>query len=315
MGKKSKKKSKPKPSAGVENNIHHHQRQHELSTNRERIITEQLGSLTLDAVEKALADGAACYFCLDEGPDETGKPVVRDCSCRGNDAGCAHLSCMIKYAQQKSKSLVGKDGFHKPWQICLSCKQPFKGKLALDMTSACLSFVESTFGHPRQSLDDKFCVMNAIRLRIETIVYFQREFLTDNLLKEVVLIDEGKMLSKKLLSMIEQITKEEEMTYLQLKELRCDLEAMTYNYLASLNADCLAECISYYEKARDICHLYASRKDDAKAIQISIDALRANSTVCNDSRATDTIMKSTKYVYEHSIKTRGLTSAHTIHYG
>ena len=137
MGKKSKKKSKPKPSRGVGDL--HLQRQQELSNNRERTITEQLGSLTLDTVEKALADGAACYFCLDEGPDETGKPVVRACSCRGNDAGFAHLSCMIKYAEQKSTSLVGKSDFVLPWYECLSCKQPFKGKLALAMTSACLS--------------------------------------------------------------------------------------------------------------------------------------------------------------------------------
>jgi hypothetical protein len=25
---------------------------------------------------------AACYFCLEEGDDDEGKPLVRDCSCR-----------------------------------------------------------------------------------------------------------------------------------------------------------------------------------------------------------------------------------------
>lgn len=38
----------------------------------------------------------ACYFCLEEGDDEEGKPPVRDCSCRGDSAGFAHFSCLYK---------------------------------------------------------------------------------------------------------------------------------------------------------------------------------------------------------------------------
>jgi hypothetical protein len=315
MGKKSKKKSKPKPSAGVENNIHHHQRQHELSTNRERIITEQLGSLTLDAVEKALADGAACYFCLDEGPDETGKPVVRDCSCRGNDAGFAHLSCMIKYAEQKSKSLVGKSNFGVPWHLCLSCKQPFKNQLALEMTSAFISFTESTYGHPRQSINDKICVMIALRLRIVTIVDCKKEYMMNNRhatfasIKEAVPVDEGKMLGKKLLSMVEQIKKEKQIW--KMMEIRCEFEARTYTYLGVLNSDCHELCIAYYEKARDIFQLLGV-KDEAKAAQSSIDAYRASSTRCNDS---DSLLNSLKSIHEHNIEVVGSTSEHTIRFG
>ena len=40
----------------------------------------------------AAPDGAACYFCLGEEADEEGKPLVRDCSCRGDSAGFVHLS-------------------------------------------------------------------------------------------------------------------------------------------------------------------------------------------------------------------------------
>jgi hypothetical protein len=318
MGKKSKKKSKPKPSAGVGSNIHHYQRQQELSNNRERTLTEQLGSLTLDAVEKAISDGAACYFCLDEGPDETGKPVVRDCSCRGYDAGYAHLSCMIKYAQQKCTTLVGKLDFVVPWYECLSCKQPFKHQLALAMSSACVSFTESTYGHPRQSLNDKMCVMIALRLRIVSIVNCQKEYVMNNRhatfasIKEAVPLDEGKMLSNKLLSMIEQIKKEEQMTYLQLKSTSCGFEAMTYNYLALLYSDCLESCISYYEKARDIYQLFGV-KDEAKAAQSTIDLFRAESTRSTDYPVTS--INSTKSIYEHNIKKSGAMSEHTIQFG
>jgi hypothetical protein len=57
----------------------------------------------------AVPGGASCYICLDEGPDEAGKPLVRDCSCRGDTAGFAHLSCIIEYADQKSKQAADAD--------------------------------------------------------------------------------------------------------------------------------------------------------------------------------------------------------------
>jgi hypothetical protein len=50
----------------------------------------------------AVPDGASCYICLDEGCDDEGKPLVRDCSCRGS-TGFAHLSCIVEYAKQKSQ--------------------------------------------------------------------------------------------------------------------------------------------------------------------------------------------------------------------
>jgi hypothetical protein len=132
---------------------------------------------------------------------------------------------MIKYAKQKSKSLVGKDGFNEPWYKCLSCKQPFKAQLALEMTSAFISFTESTYGCPPQSYNDKLCVMIALRLRIVRIVDLQREFLMNNrhqwgMVKGAVPVDEGKMLSNKLLSMVKQIKEKEQMTHSQLKASR-----------------------------------------------------------------------------------------------
>jgi hypothetical protein len=58
-----------------------------------------------NAPRSANADGNApsCWICLEEGPDETGAPLVRDCSCRGS-AGFAHLSCLVKYAETQSKN-------------------------------------------------------------------------------------------------------------------------------------------------------------------------------------------------------------------
>jgi hypothetical protein len=57
----------------------------------------------LNATVATIPSGAACYFCLGEEADEEGMPLVRNCSCRGDSAGFAHLSCLEKYAEQKCK--------------------------------------------------------------------------------------------------------------------------------------------------------------------------------------------------------------------
>ena len=58
-----------------------------------------------NAPRSANGDGNApsCWICLEEGPDDTGAPLVRDCSCRGS-AGFAHLSCLVKYAETQSRN-------------------------------------------------------------------------------------------------------------------------------------------------------------------------------------------------------------------
>ena len=45
-------------------------------------------------------DKPTCYICLDDGPDELGGEVMRNWSCRGS-AVYVHLSCAVKYAEQK----------------------------------------------------------------------------------------------------------------------------------------------------------------------------------------------------------------------
>jgi hypothetical protein len=65
-------------------------------------------------------DGEVCYFCLEEA-DKEGKPPVRDCACRGDSAGFAHLSCLVNYAERKSKAAILSE-FHIPWKFCNNCK-------------------------------------------------------------------------------------------------------------------------------------------------------------------------------------------------
>lgn len=75
----------------------------------------------------------SCWICLEEGPDESGNGIVRNCACRGDSAGFAHLSCLIQYAERKCHEeyalLASRGGrvvdekFKDCWRNCPICKQ------------------------------------------------------------------------------------------------------------------------------------------------------------------------------------------------
>ena len=147
----------------------------------------------------AVPDGAACYFCLGEEEDEEGMPLVRDCSCRSDSAGFAHLSCLTKYAEQKSKQAneVDYEAFREPWKLCNNCKQPFQGQLDIDLSSACVSFTATTYGHEGNSKWDKLKVLTAHRMKLEALDSVNEVDKT-----------ERTMLIKNMLSIINQTKKE-----------------------------------------------------------------------------------------------------------
>jgi len=98
-------------------------------------------------------EGRTCWICLDGGSDEDGKPLLRECSCRGS-AGYVHASCLIGYAEHKTKvdyeSLPAIRNtkhamkFREPWEKCSNCEQFYdvKGRLAVDLADAFVDFVE-----------------------------------------------------------------------------------------------------------------------------------------------------------------------------
>ena len=92
----------------------------------------------------AVSEGVSCYICLDEGSNEAGKPLVRNCSCSGNMAGFTHISCIIEYAKQKSKHTADSDltGFSTPWLKCNNCNQDFQNQLSLELSSAFVLFAK-----------------------------------------------------------------------------------------------------------------------------------------------------------------------------
>lgn len=92
--------------------------------------------------------GAACWICLCEDPDDQGKPIVRDCSCRGNNAGFAHLSCLVDYARMKSAEVERGEGvfaIESPWETCPCCHQKYQRQLAFDMANSLLSYIDCRY--------------------------------------------------------------------------------------------------------------------------------------------------------------------------
>jgi hypothetical protein len=91
---------------------------------------------------------SSCWLCLEEGSDESGKPLVRDCSCRGS-SGVAHVSCIINYAKSESRRIYESRPFEcpskciKPFNCCPNCKQSYQNDLSKTLAKVCLEFVEN----------------------------------------------------------------------------------------------------------------------------------------------------------------------------
>ena len=90
---------------------------------------------------------AACCICFGEGPDESGKPLVRDCSCRSESPGFAHVSYLVEYAKQKTKQWDGRDVKKsvEPWTMCPSCRQAYQYELVVDLATEFGTFVEKEY--------------------------------------------------------------------------------------------------------------------------------------------------------------------------
>ena len=68
----------------------------------------------------------------------------------GDDAGFlgfAHLSCLVTYADSKSRDLLDadEDDFHEPWRECPHCRQNYQRQVALDMANSLLSIIDKKY--------------------------------------------------------------------------------------------------------------------------------------------------------------------------
>ena len=92
---------------------------------------------------------APCYVCLEDGADEAGEPLVRDCSCRGETSAGYHLSCIIKYAKCSTQRLINRGwrgntekDVAKSWGSCPNCKGPYQGTVCNRMLDAMMESTE-----------------------------------------------------------------------------------------------------------------------------------------------------------------------------
>ena len=89
---------------------------------------------------------APCWICLEDGPDDNGEPLVRDCSCRGETSAGYHVSCIIDYAKGKTSEAIDLrekkqkvvEAVYEPWKFCPNCKQPYMSIISLQLAEAWL---------------------------------------------------------------------------------------------------------------------------------------------------------------------------------
>ena len=281
------------------------------------------------SIDMTIPIGAACYFCLGEEVDEKGKPPLRDCSCRGDSAGFAHLSCLTKFAEQKCKHAVEGDmsAFSNPWQMCNNCKQPFQGQLAIDLASAFRSFAEATYSHQGNSKLDKMKVMFALRFKISAIFRAAKDK-HDEILQPVI------TLSNNLLTMVDQTKKDLKMSgwihmpkgsveYEYYKVLCGEYEAFAHLHLGRItkSLDMTKKesqiALGHMKKVRAIYNL-VGMKDDANQMDSLISVytnLNQDDPNINSSLATSPMMQKLKYLYEESLNINGLNSVITLQSG
>ncbi|KAL7547715.1 hypothetical protein ACHAWF_010993, partial [Thalassiosira exigua] len=125
------------------------------------------------AASKGGGDAApSCWICLDEGPDVSGRGLVRDCSCRGQ-SGHAHLSCLVAYAERMSAGHLGAGTRHidtgkfcRAWSVCPNCRQSYERDLARSMAEECAKYVEAK--HPGDHRFEAHAIHVRMRLDVRT---------------------------------------------------------------------------------------------------------------------------------------------------
>ena len=182
---------------------------------------------------------------MEEGPDDSGQPLRRDCSCRGSDSGYGHVSCIIKYA--KEKSMVSNSS--EPWSTCPNCNQKYQHDLAFDLADAALSYIEQRC--PRNSKERMECDVLTVDSPLIKIEAIQTN---NNCKTDPSLRAEGKRNATKLLSLVDKVKSRDNRNYAGMLE---ECQAKTHMAMADFHSmdkteDGYREAIKYYKILRDM---------------------------------------------------------------
>ena len=198
--------------------------------------------------------------------------------------------------------------------------------MALDLSSAFISFTKEAYDFPGNSKWDKLKVMSGPRHKIRRLI----QFVCSDTPREDkgTLKVECEMLIKKLLSMVDQTKKDLKMSswlhmpptsleYQYYKLLCGHYEVVGYQSLGAIayfdrtEASC-KRSITYHQKAQAICNLLGM-EDGAKLMDIQIGLIKDYLARCDGDGAnvtvnTSTLLQGAKYNYEYLLKTHGSTS-------
>ena len=238
---------------------------------------------------------ASCWICLEEGPDDSGQPLRRDCSCRGSDSGYGHVSCIIKYA--KEKSMVSNSS--EPWSTCPNCNQKYQHDLAFDLADAALSYIEQRC--PRNSKERMECdvlTVDSLLIKIEAIQT------NNNCKTDPSLRAEGKRNATKLLSLVDKVKSRDNRNYAGMLE---ECQAKTHMAMADFHSmdkteDGYREAIKYYKILRD---MYVKYKDKLGVSQTDAAIAQTISMIAGGGKIEDRQLKQYRSIYEQTVQKSG----------
>ncbi|KAL9187256.1 hypothetical protein ACHAXT_001359 [Thalassiosira profunda] len=194
------------------------------------------------------APGASCWICLEEGPDDAGNPLVRECSCRGDSAGFAHVSCLIEYAEKKCVSTIGTNqesfdaAWLKPFTVCPNCNQKYRGELAIELATARVDLVD------KKQLDPVFRLA-ALQEKLATVVHHRRH--------SIATAEESEEIAKECTSIVEQMKEDTASWSTQPDEYVRASETSHFAllgklYLSGEDAKCGRKALECFEKVKTV---------------------------------------------------------------
>jgi len=300
-------------------------------------------------------DAPSCWICLMSGFDKFGKPIRRDCSCRGTDSGYAHTSCLIQFMTSKTHTFIENSNtssrlydygeLNSLWTLCQYCKQPHQNKLAVEVSCAFVSLVDQSYEIKYSDTYHKLCsIVKKLEGRTKEIAlvtianartkyYLKIEALSVNQISYVDMIgipnlsEEQKIkairAAKEMLSLIKQLKEEDDEmneAYVKLPNRVRALEGEAHTCLGNIalseeSEESVKKAISHFKDCLDV---YEEIGFDAGILVITnIIASAKDMLSCEeDSGISDkTKVKQMYEEYESSVEHHGNDAIHTLNAG
>mmetsp|Transcript_17482 Transcript_17482/g.37791 ORF Transcript_17482/g.37791 Transcript_17482/m.37791 type:complete len:483 (-) Transcript_17482:156-1604(-) len=156
--------------------------------------------------EDKLDEGPSCWICLQEGLNDAGQPLRRDCSCRGDSLGYAHLACLVEYADKKTYHYISEisprqNGYidfgvlRSGYEKCPCCYNAYENDLSVDMASAFVAFIEKHYPGRKPYRRN---LLEALQLKLSVLSFMSAR--TSQVQRE-----EAKRIGRKMLRIIREL--------------------------------------------------------------------------------------------------------------